>query len=143
MCLRDNFQGDLHSHPITANLQIFKQPGNGAAVPDVGGITVNNNLHACPHNPENRDKYFNETISAKTAEMVSNVLPASQDKCDNEFISVKAHRNKFYLTKRKKPRKRLVSVGRLRFPTPALPGSGTKGRGRHAALSRNSPSDSD
>ena len=78
--LGDNLQANLHGHPITADLQIVKQPGDGAAVPDVGGITVYHDLHDYPHNPEKRDKCANEFISAKTAEMVSNVLPQKRNK---------------------------------------------------------------
>jgi hypothetical protein len=43
------------------------------------------------------------------------------------------------LHKCKKPQKRLVGVDFLRFPTPALPGSGTKGRGDYSPLSVETP----
>ena len=38
--------------------------------------------------------------------------------------------------KQKKPQQRLVFIGRSRFPTPALPGSGTKGRGSYRSQSK-------
>ena len=63
--LGDDLQADLHGHPVAADLQIFKQPCDGAALPDVGGITVYDDLHDYPHNPEKLDTCANEFISAE------------------------------------------------------------------------------
>jgi hypothetical protein len=113
--LRNNLQAYLHGHPITADPQIFKQTGDGTAVPDVGGISVYRNLHGCLPRPENQDESVHKTNPVrpakrdqvrsqniffnKTAENIFIVLkpqkwflthcPASQNKCVHETMPAK------------------------------------------------------
>ena len=60
--LRDDLQADLYSHPITADLQIFEQLGDSAAVTDVDGLSIHYDLQSYLHTPYEQGAFTSEVV---------------------------------------------------------------------------------